>query len=179
MLELDEGAWIGHLTVCKGADRLSLGREARLGSLNWITGHSTETAEDMFPNEPDRRSELVLEDGASMTMRHLVDCSNAVRIGRFSTLGGYRTQIVTHFIDVERSQQRCKPVVIGEYCYVGTACVVLGGAVLPDRSVLGANSLLGKPLEDSYRLYGGSPAKELKRFDEDAEFFRRSEPRVT
>ena len=50
---------------------------------------------------------------------------------------------------------------IGEYCFVGTNCVLLGGSALPDRSVLGAKSLLNKAHTEAGTLYGGVPAKAI------------------
>lgn len=43
--------------------------------------------------------------------------------------------------------------------WVAANCTVIGGAVLPQGSVLGANSLLNKSYDISDSLYGGVPAK--------------------
>ena len=51
---------------------------------------------------------------------------------------------MTHSIDLAAGRQASAPVVIGEYGFVGTNCVLLGGSVLPERCVLGAKSLLNK-----------------------------------
>jgi len=52
---------------------------------------------------------------------------------------------------------------IGNYCLVGMGSTVLDGAVLEDKVMLGANSLVspGKRLESGY-LYLGSPAKKVR-----------------
>ena len=83
-------------------------------------------------------------------------------IGAFTTFAGFQSQILSHSIDLAASRQSSQPVTIGEYCFVGTNCVLLGGAVLPDRSVLGAKSLLNKAFTDTGYLYGGVPAKPLQ-----------------
>ena len=53
---------------------------------------------------------------------------------------------------------------IGDYCLVGMGATVLDGAVLEDKVMLGANSLVspGKVLEGGY-LYLGSPARKVRR----------------
>jgi len=52
---------------------------------------------------------------------------------------------------------------IGNYCLVGMGSTILDGAILEDRVMLGANSLVssGKRLESGY-LYLGSPAKKVR-----------------
>ena len=52
---------------------------------------------------------------------------------------------------------------IGNHCLVGMGSTVLDGAVLEDKVMLGANSLVspGKRLETGY-LYLGSPAKQAR-----------------
>ena len=86
---------------------------------------------------------------------------------------GYQSQFLTHSIDIAASRQRAQPIRIGRYCFVGTRCVVLGGAVLPDSSVLGAASLLNKPHEESFVLYAGAPAQRIKNLPQDSAYFHR------
>ena len=72
-----------------------------------------------------------------------------------------------------KSRQTSKPVIIGEYCFVGTDCVLLGGAALPDFSVLAAKSLLNKAFTGEYALYGGIPAHKLRELPKEAAYFHR------
>ena len=53
---------------------------------------------------------------------------------------------------------------IGDYCLVGMGSTVLDGAILEDKVMLGANSLVspGKVLESGY-LYLGSPATKARK----------------
>jgi acetyltransferase-like isoleucine patch superfamily enzyme len=96
-----------------------------------------------------------------------------VTIGRYSTFAGFRSQILTHSIDLKNSKQSCKPVSIGEYCFVGTGCVILGGSRLPSYSVLGANALLNSSPEDTYSLYAGVPAKKINSIPKSHNYFYR------
>jgi acetyltransferase-like isoleucine patch superfamily enzyme len=122
----------------------------------------------------DRHPELLLGEHAAITNRHLIDCTDRVAIGRFTTFAGFRSQILTHSIDLAACRQHARPVSIGEYCFVGTACTVLGGASLPDCSVLGANSLLNKAFSETHCLYGGVPARPLSKLDAGLAYLHRT-----
>ncbi len=110
---------------------------------------------------------------SNLTSRHYVDCSNHVQIGEFATVAGARSQILTHAIDFRRCRQVSAPVQIGKYCFVGTACVMLKGARLPDYSVLAANSTLARAFEDPFTLYSGVPATAVRVMDRDSLYFHR------
>ncbi len=173
MLVMDSGASIGHLTVAKGMDLLQLGQDASIGRLNWISafpsGGSTH-----FAHLAGRQPSLVIGEHAAVTNRHIIDCTERVSIGRFATFAGFRSQILTHSIDLAAGRQHARPVTIGEYCFVGTACTVLGGSTLPDCSVLGAHALLNKAHQQNYRLYAGVPAMPVADLDPAMKYFTRS-----
>jgi hypothetical protein len=172
-LVMEEGSEIGHFTVCKNIDRLHLKAHSSIGRGNWITGFPLGPSPH-FAEEKDRRPELMVEEHAAITHRHLIDCTNSVVIGRFTTFAGFQSQILTHSIDLERNRQASAPVRIGEYCFVGTNSVLLPGSVLPDYSVLGAKSLLNRAFTDRYYLYGGVPAAAIKPLPADFSYFQRS-----
>jgi acetyltransferase-like isoleucine patch superfamily enzyme len=178
-LVLERGARIGHFTVVKGLERLTLGEHALIGRLNWISAFPLRTGSKHFAHLHERRPELLVAEHAAITNRHIVDCTERVSVGRFATVAGFRSQILTHSIDLARCRQDAKPVTIGEYCFVGTACTILGGAALPSHSVLGAHSLLNKAQTEPYRLYGGVPAEAVRKLETDLEYFRRTEGFVT
>lgn len=173
-LVMEEHSRIGHFTLCKNIDLLHLGAHAIIGQLNWITGFPSGPGRH-FAHQTDRRPELIVEAHAGISSRHLIDCTARVRIGAFATVGGFRSQLLTHSIDLAAGRQSAEPINIGEYCFIGTNAVVLGGSALPHHSVLGAQSLLNKKWEQPYQLYGGVPAKPLKELSPEMEYFRRNE----
>jgi acetyltransferase-like isoleucine patch superfamily enzyme len=173
-LIMEEGSRIGHLTFCKNINLLHLGAHAMIGQLNWITGFPSGPSLH-FAHQPDRRPELIVENHAAITSRHFIDCTAQVRIGAFATVGGFRSQLLTHSIDFARNRQTAEPIDIGEYCFTGTNSVVLGGGTLPHHSILGAQSLLNKKWDEAYRLYAGVPAKPVKELSAEMEYFRRTE----
>lgn len=173
-LVMEENARIGNLTVCKNIDLLHVGAHAIIGPLNWITGFPS-GASRHFAHETDRHPELIVERHAGISSRHLIDCTARIRIGAFATVAGFRSQLLSHSIDLEAGRQSSAPIEIGEYCFVGTNSVLLGGSSLPHHSVLGAQSLLNRKWEQPYQLYGGVPAKPLKELSPDLGYFRRTE----
>ena len=173
-LVMEEGSRIGHLNVCKNIDLFHLGAHAVVGQLNWITGFPSGPSRH-FAHQPDRQPELILERHAGISSRHLIDCTARVRIGAFATVAGFRSQLLTHSIDLTAGRQTAEPIDIGEYCFTGTNSVMLGGSALPHHSVLGAQSLLNKKWEEPYRLYAGVPAKPIKELPPEMEYFRRTE----
>lgn len=174
-LVMEEHARIGHFNFCRNIDLLHFGPRAVMAQLNWITGYPSGHGNRHFAHQPERRPELIVERHAGISSRHFIDCTASVRIGAFSTIAGYRSQIITHSIDLAANRQSSEPIEIGEYCFVGTEAVLLGGSALPHHSVLAAKSLLNKKWENPYHLYAGVPARPLKQLDEKMEYFHRQE----
>lgn len=171
-LVMEEYARIGHFTVCKGMDLLHLGRHSSIGRGNWISGYPSSGC-NFYCDQQNRVSELVLGEHSAITHRHLIDCSDSVVVGKFTTLAGFRTQILTHSINLESCRQVAADVRIGDYCFVGTGCVILGGSSLPDFSVLGAMALMNKTYTQNHMLYGGVPAKPIMALSNDCGYFKR------
>jgi len=177
-LEMGENSLIANLTVCKGVNLLKLAESAVIGNLNWITGHPIND-KTFYGDDPHRRPELIVDVHAAITNRHLIDCTNAIHVGRFSIVAGWGSQILTHSIEFERCRQGSKPVRIGEYCFVGTGSILLPGSELPDYSILGAGSVLNKVYTQKYYLYGGVPARAVKAFPGDWGYFSRKTGHVS
>ena len=173
-LIMEEGSQIGSGTVCKNLDLLHLKSHAIIGRGNWITGFPLGPSPH-FAHQTNRRPELIVGEHSAITNRHLLDCTNSVTIGRFTTFAGFRSQVISHSIDLEQNRQSSQPVRIGDYCFVGTNCVLLGGSELPDFCVLGAKSLLNKAFTGTYQLYGGVPARPIKSLSRDSKYFQRTE----
>lgn len=175
-LEMGPHSHIAHLTLVKGIRRLSLGEHAILGSLNWVSGFPQGlTDSPHFRDAADRDPALVIGRHAAITSRHILDCTDTITVGAYATVAGYRSQILTHSVSIRESRQRCAPVTIGAYCFVGTGSILLPGAALPDYSVLAAGAVLNRSMAAPHMLYGGCPAKAVQELPEDLAYFRREE----
>jgi hypothetical protein len=177
-LVMGRQARIGHLTVCKSIDLLEMGESSIIGNGNWITGWPRDGGAH-YAHEPERSPRLTLGAHSAITCRHIVDCTDAITIGPFATVAGYRCQLLTHSIDLAKGLQASKPIVIQAYCFVGTNAVILGGSVLPDHSVLGAQALLNEAYQEPYVLYAGVPAVPRRKLSADLGYFTRQTGPVT
>jgi acetyltransferase-like isoleucine patch superfamily enzyme len=177
-LTMREGAKIAHFTTAIHLDEIMMEKNASIGRSNWITGFTSGKSSKHFQHQPGRKSVLLMKEGAAVTKKHHLDCTSSITIGKYTTIAGYDSQFLTHSIDILQSRQDSHPIKIGDYCFVSTNVVVLGGAVLPDYAVLGAKSLLNKNFEDSFFLYAGVPASQVKSIPKDAAYFLRKDPFV-
>ncbi len=171
-LHLGEGAAIGHLTACVHLDSVRLESHSQIGRGNWITGFPVGPGKH-FQHQTERRAELVVKEHSAITNRHLIDCTNSVTIGRFTTFAGFQSQILSHSIDLQENRQSSAPITIGDYCFIGTNCVLLGGSALPSFSVLGAKSLLNKNYKEEHMLYAGVPARPIQPLKSELKYFHR------
>jgi acetyltransferase-like isoleucine patch superfamily enzyme len=174
-LEMGPNSKIGHLNTAVHLDRISLGSNSSISRSNWITGFSSYSKSKHFQHQKSRKSELIIGNHTAITKKHHLDCTNIIRIGDFVTIAGYSSQLLTHSINIEKSIQDSYPISIGNYCFIGTSSTILGGASLPDFSVLGAKSLLNKPFTITHGLYGGVPAKMVKKLSVKCKYFERKE----
>ncbi len=174
-LHMAAGSKIDHFSVAIHLDLIEMETNTIIGRSNWITGFPAESNSLHFKHQDGRRAQLIMRENSAITKNHHLDCTNLIEIGRFSTIAGYNSQLLTHSINIIHNRQDSAPIFIGEYTFVGTNVVVLGGSRLPDNSVLGAKSLLNKNYSKKWTLYGGVPARELQEIPVGAKYFSRAE----
>lgn len=173
-LLMEAHTYIGTFNICNAIDTLSMSANSIIGSFVYITGYPT-NLQQHFTHIVNRRCELIIGSHSAITSRHFIDCTAGVYIGSFTTVAGIRSQLMTHSIDLRLNKQHAKEISIGDYCFIGTECVILGGAELPNYSILGAKSLLSKKVTEIYSLYGGVPAKFINKLDKkEFEYFSRT-----
>jgi serine acetyltransferase len=152
---LGDGARIGHLNVFRSLRSVDIASEAEVGSLNWFT-----SSPKLMKEDPDGiAASLVLGTHSAITSRHYVDCPGGVHVGAFTTVAGVRSTILSHQIDIRQSKQTVSPVIIGDYCMIGSNSCLLPGAKIPDQTVVALGSVVHGRLEKSRFLYAGVPAR--------------------
>jgi acetyltransferase-like isoleucine patch superfamily enzyme len=166
---------IEHFTVAIHLNKIELGPKATISRSNWITGFPSNNKSPHFKHQLNRKAELILGESSSITKNHHFDCTSHIHIGRFTTIAGYYSQFLTHSIDLNENRQDSNSILIGDYSFIGTNVVVLGGSSLPSHSVLGAKSLLNKQFSEEWTLYGGVPAKKISDVPKTAKYFTREE----
>ncbi len=174
-LEMDEKSKIHHFTVIIHLDLVKIGYDSSIGRSNWVTGMSTKTDSEYFKGQADRKAELIMGKYSHFTKGHHVDCTNSIIVGDYVTIAGYQSQFLTHSINIYKNIQDSAPIHIGDYTFVGTNVVILGGSKLPAYSVLGAKSLLNKAYTEEWKLYAGVPAKPVSEISKDAKYFYRKD----
>lgn len=172
-VELDHGARIGSFTIVRNLSELRLGENAKIGTFNWVFGMAGRS-DVHFTEEVARNSSLILGNESSITSRHILDCIDKIEVGSFTTLAGFRSQVLTHSIDVGKNRQSCAPVHIGSYCFIGTGVILLKGARIPDYCIVAAGAVVTRPLADQHSVYAGNPAKKVKDADAEAKYFQRN-----
>jgi acetyltransferase-like isoleucine patch superfamily enzyme len=174
-LTMKEGSKIDHFTIAVHLDSIEMREKSSIGRSNWITGFSSGTDSRHFKHQPERRSNLILGRNSAITKNHHIDCTNIIQIGDFATVAGYQSQLLTHSINVYENRQDSQPIIIGDYTFIGTNSVILGGAQLPSYSLLAAKSMLSKFYTEEWKVYGGVPAKAISDISRDAKYFSRIE----
>lgn len=172
-LVMEEGATIGHLNVAIHLELIYMGKDCTICQRNWITGFPLDNKTN-FQDFPNRKPYLIMEKDSAITKQHIIDCTDTVKIGSLTSIGGYGTQILSHSTSLKNNRQACAPITIGHHCFVGTRSIILPGAVLPNHSVLGAGAMMKKQFTEEYALYGGVPAKFIKKMDSSYAFFSRT-----
>lgn len=152
---IGENVIIGSLNLFRGGENIIIGDYAQILRLNIINA----IPEHDCIGEPD--STFNLSYGAVVTAEHRVDFTDRVSIGRCSILGGRNSSIWTH------NRRAGKPVLIGDYCYIGSEIRMAPGAAIPSCCVVGLGSVVTQPMDTEYSLIAGVPAKQRRELTPD------------
>jgi acetyltransferase-like isoleucine patch superfamily enzyme len=107
---------------------------------------------------------FLLGAGSIITTGHKIDFTDRVEIGRRTILGGRNSSLWTH------NRQRTRPIVIGEFAYIGSEIRIAPGGGLPSRCVVGIGSVITSKVTEAEYLIAGVPAKPVKRLNEEDKF---------
>jgi acetyltransferase-like isoleucine patch superfamily enzyme len=168
-LEMERNSSIGHGNVVRDMERLSLGMNSVIDQWNWISSSSL-----LVSHFRGGAGHFRLGANSALTSRHYVDGSGGVSIGDFTTVAGVKSTILTHQIDLETSEQYVDSVVIGDYCFLGSDCRVVAGSTILSNVIVAMGAVVAGNLSEPYSLYGGIPAKFIKRVDGAKYFSRQS-----
>lgn len=166
------GASIGHRNVFRGLDEVRLGATASIGTRNWVIGIPRAAAE-MFPNSPNRRPSLVMGEGALLTDAHEIDCADRVELGDYASLAGFRSQVLTHSLNLVRDRFEAHPVTIGDRSAVMSGCILQSGTRVPERCIVSAGSVVNSKLAKPLTFYRGNPAEPVRELPATLGFFQR------
>ncbi|MBR6249678.1 MAG: hypothetical protein IKR17_00605 [Bacteroidales bacterium] len=155
---LENGARIGNLNIISCCSLSST--NGSISHLNIINGKFDFRIEDgatihnqnkiTSPKFNPNKSSLTLKECARIGVGHTFDLTSDVIIGKYACFAGLHTQVWTHsFYYSQTSSRRCrvdKPVIIGDYCNIGSRSIICPGVTLANGVCLGAGSTASKSL---------------------------------
>lgn len=157
-LRIGDHARIGHLNILRGGDEISLGRYSEILRQNEI--NSIPDPVIVTPADP----RFILGDGSVVTTSHKIDFTDRVEFGKRVILGGRNSSLWTH------NRQMTKPIIIGDYSYVGSEIRIAPGGEIPPKCIVGIGSVITRKFDEEFKLIAGVPAKAVKDLDEDGRF---------
>ena len=170
-LTMGPGTFIGGRNVITHLDVLRLDEGSSIGPGNRIKGWW----QVPDPNEQlaNRRPELILGDFAQISADHRLDCVDRIELGKYAAIGGFRSTVLTHSLDIARDRYTSAPVVLGDYAAVLSGCTLLPGSRVPSRSIVSAGSVVATRLESELTFYRGNPAEAVRDLPPTLAYFRR------
>ncbi len=89
-----------------------------------------------------------------------------IRVGSHTRIA-HRSQVLDsnfHYMaDFNKGvvKRTARPIVIGDYCWICNTSTITGGAIIPDKTIVASNSLVGKDFSSipPESIIGGMPAK--------------------
>lgn len=123
-------------------------------------------------------SKVIVKQGASLTIGSYVGISNvcihcheSVTIGDHVNIGAGTMIFDTDFHSLDWNHRKShtdienrktKPVRIGELVFIGANCIILKGAEIGDKSIIGAGSVVACKIPAG-EIWAGNPAKFIKK----------------
>lgn len=137
-------------------------------SNNMVVGKNTYLAHLGVFMEDDG-NEVYIGDGTTIygkTELAVIE-STVIRIGPDCMFSGdihFRTGDSHSIVETSNGRRinASKDILLGSHVWVGTRAIVLKGAVVKDNCIVGAGSLLSKPIEQSHCAIAGNPARIIK-----------------
>lgn len=157
-IDLSDNSRIGHLNLikCKNLSMVS----SKINHLNFIRGDFSIIMKiGSWINNQNKISaidnayhnvNLVLEERAKIGVKHLLDMTDSIFIGKDSMLAGADTQIWTHNFYFSKNSSKIAredaPVIIGKNCYIGARCTIMAGVNISNGITIGAHCCVPKSL---------------------------------
>lgn len=100
-----------------------------------------------------------------------IQAEGGVYIGSYVNITNYCTLMSTNHDLYDHNVKHPKPIIIHDYCWVGTHSIILAGVELGPRTIVGAGSVVTKSFPDGYCVIAGNPAKIVKLLDKNKVIF--------
>lgn len=158
-LEMGDCVYIGHFNLLWRLKSLKMGSGSRITMFNWITGARTGCFQ--------------IGSNSSISGMHFLEASADIKIGSNSIIAGRSSQFFTHGITPDNLNDK-RPIIIGDWCYVGSAVRFVPGSSIADHTFVGMGSVVTKQIDKNYVLLAGAPAEIKKNISQESVFFKRT-----
>ena len=98
-----------------------------------------------------------------------------IYIGNYVGMTNYCTLMSTNHDLYNHTEKHPKPIIIHDYCWIGTHSIILSGVELGPRTIVGAGSVVTKSFPEGFCVIAGNPAKIVKYLEKDKVVFRHYE----
>ena len=93
--------------------------------------------------------------------------TGTIYVGDYTQFGpGVGVMSSNHDLYVQYKHHE-KPIVIGDYCWLGRNVNILAGVTLGPRTIVGAGAVVTKSFPEGFCVLGGNPAKVIKYLEKD------------
>lgn len=150
--KIGEDVLLRPFNVIRGLGCLILESQTEIGSWNWISAHPA------FQEVDTQAGTLILRYRSRIGSRCYIDTSGTVDVRDYGNVGGNRCFLQTHEPDFANNRQTVGRITVGAHSMAASTSVMLKNSVLPDRSLLAANSTMRAAADRRPGLYAGSPA---------------------
>lgn len=123
-------------------------------------------------------SRIVVADGARLTIGEktgisntCIHCHKEITIGHHVNIGAGCMIFDTDFHSLEWKDRRdgtdierrkMKPIVIGDYVFIGAGSIILKGVNIGEKSIIGAGSVVSKDIPEG-EIWAGNPARFIRK----------------
>ncbi len=167
-ITLKDGVKIKSFNYLKSLYHLTMMEKSAIdGWLNWFTASKKHNyGQEGFGC-------ITIGERSRILSRHYLDLQEQIMIGKNCLIAGSNSTFYTHTVVADPfHRQTNKPIIIGDYCYIASHCIVLPGAAVGSFTLVGAGSVITKNfLDKNYVLIAGNPASVKKSYPKDAKFF--------
>jgi len=114
----------------------------------------------------DKINKFEIGENTGITVHVMVDMTDDVKIGNNTIVAGSQTQIWTHGFTVSRSgnKKTNNPVIIGDYCYIGSRCCICPGVMIGNDITVGAQTCVSKNITIP-GTYVSQPLRFIEKFN--------------
>ncbi|WP_372938851.1 hypothetical protein [Seonamhaeicola sp.] len=109
------------------------------------------------------RASFVIGNNSRIINDHFFDVWNNITIGDHTWIAGKNSQFWTHGSVHTKKGTKDLSITIGNYNYIGSACLFSPGVIIKNVSLIGLGSVVSKTFSESEIIIMGNPCEIIKK----------------